>query len=248
MGFFIPLLYFLLANATIVFVAQRRFGHCIPIAFISTCLLLYIGTMASGSFYFGTALCGMLALAIVPLLCTAWILSRIYSTHTELNQTKITKYLDIRFRSFKGNYFCCTLVAFITLYCFVYVLDYKSSFSAWDEFSHWGPMVKETLRLGTFSSDPNSLAVVHKDYPPLIQLFESLYCILSKGAYLESYLYKAIHLLIFSLFLFPIEDGLKTAPPASLNKDSSHLSHTRNRAFHLPPRSCWLLMLQLNLS
>lgn len=38
-------------------------------------------------------------------------------------------------------------IAFVILYTAVFFFDLNRGFTHWDEISHWGPMVKENLRL-----------------------------------------------------------------------------------------------------
>lgn len=115
--------------------------------------------------------------------------------------------LSAKLKAFASNYFTFGFFLFIVLYCLVYALDLYRSFTIWDEFSHWGVMVKEMLRLDTFYSDPASSLSIHKDYPPILCIFQYLYCQLIGGSYEEAYLYRAVHLFMFSLFLLPIAEG-----------------------------------------
>ena len=78
-------------------------------------------------------------------------------------------------------------------------------FSNWDEFSHWGKMVKEMFRLDSFYSTKLSNLMVHKDYPPIIQIYELLWVKLS-NSYSETILIKSIHFLELSLLIIPISD------------------------------------------
>lgn len=81
----------------------------------------------------------------------------------------------------------------------------------WDEFSHWGVMVKEMFRLDQFYSINLSTLMVHKDYPPILQLYELFYLKIA-GGYNEIYLIRALHLFEFSLlipFISKYEDKSK---------------------------------------
>ena len=111
--------------------------------------------------------------------------------------------------SFWLNQRFCTpgLLIFVTTYVGVYLYDLNRSFTNWDEFSHWGVMIKEMLRLNTFYSVDSSVLAVHKDYPPAIQIIEWLWCRLSGGCYEEAYLYRALHIFILS-FAFPVVDTI----------------------------------------
>ena len=65
---------------------------------------------------------------------------------------------------------------FFILFFFIFLFDYNRGFTHWDEMSHWGPMVKENLRLNQLYSTAESKLQAHKDYPPMIALFETAWC------------------------------------------------------------------------
>lgn len=93
-------------------------------------------------------------------------------------------------------------LAFILLYTVVFFFDLNRGFTHWDEMSHWGPMVKENLRLNQLYSIEESRLQAHKDYPPVIALVETAWSNLC-GGYAEKYLYRSLHMLIMSM-LFPM--------------------------------------------
>ena len=92
------------------------------------------------------------------------------------------------------------VMAFIFIFIFVYIININRYFSVWDEFSHWGVMIKETLRLNQFHSVPASVLGVHKDYPPAIQLFEYFW-IKIIGSFSEANTYRAIQFFTLCLLL-----------------------------------------------
>lgn len=198
MGFFIPVLFFLAANATFVLLSGKNFGKCMPITMMACCLILFASGMMFNDFAPGLLACCLAAL-IFPLTLVGQMLTRILQKTPPISHSRL--------KSFASNYFTFGFFLFVTLYCMVYVLDLYRSFTVWDEFSHWGIMVKEMLRLNTFYSDPTSSLSIHKDYPPALCLFQYLYCRLSGGSYEEAYLYRAVHLFTFSLFLLPLAEG-----------------------------------------
>lgn len=93
-------------------------------------------------------------------------------------------------------------IAFTVLYTIVFFFDLNRGFTHWDEMSHWGPMVKENLRLNQLYSVAESKLQAHKDYPPVVALFETSWSNLC-GGYSEKYLYRSLHMLIASL-IFPM--------------------------------------------
>lgn len=93
---------------------------------------------------------------------------------------------------------------YLILTClFVLVHDNACGFSAWDEFSHWGMMLKETVRLDALYTSPDSVLLVHKEYPPYLVLFEYAYCRIS-GGFVETYALQAIHFFMFAIALIPL--------------------------------------------
>ena len=81
--------------------------------------------------------------------------------------------------------FSIGLISFISIYVLYIILDYKRRFTTFDEWYHWGMMVKESLRLDKFYSVAESNLHIHKDYPPFISILEVIFCKFS-GGYSES--------------------------------------------------------------
>lgn len=89
---------------------------------------------------------------------------------------------------------------FLAICLFFMVMDYGRWLSEWDEYSHWGKMVKEMFRIDGFYSEPQSNLLVHKDYPPFAAIFELLWCKFS-GGYSAGGATMALHILGFSMVL-----------------------------------------------
>lgn len=89
---------------------------------------------------------------------------------------------------------------FILLYIFCFITNQDKEFVSWDEFSHWGMFLKESLRLDSFYCN-SPIYFAHKDYVPAITLFETLWCKLSLR-YSEADAYRAIQIFMYDLF-FP---------------------------------------------
>ena len=102
---------------------------------------------------FGTFLCGFILIALFPAIVLILVITRKKKIEREL-------------------LFSDGLAVFII----VYVLFTALSFNKWvlicDEFTHWGMMVKEMLRLDKFYCVPESRLAFHKDYPPFLSVFE----------------------------------------------------------------------------
>ncbi len=60
------------------------------------------------------------------------------------------------------------LAAFLAV-SFLYLMNERARFYSWDEFSHWGAVIRAVYQAGTFHFHPNPLYL--QDYPPGISLF-----------------------------------------------------------------------------
>ncbi len=102
---------------------------------------------------------------------------------------------------FKDNYFGFGLIWFIIFAIYCFFLYKYTGFSNCDEFTHWGPMLKETIRLDGFYSMDESRLIMHKDYPPFFTLIEVLFMGFNGFNFHEPYAYVALQLFMFSMFL-----------------------------------------------
>ncbi len=181
MSFILPLIYFLLANTTTVLITKKTFGKSLPLTLMISSLTLFFSQILFSTFLIGFII--NLFLTIIPII---YII--------------VFKYKKKDLSNLKNNVFTKGLYTFILIYIAIFVFDYNRIFTVWDEYSHWGVMVKEMLRLDKFYSVSASTLMAHKDYPPIISLFELFYCKLI-GNYKETYLIKALHLLSISFFI-----------------------------------------------
>ena len=89
------------------------------------------------------------------------------------------------------------LLLFFYLFCWFTNID--KHFFSWDELSHWGIFLKESLRLDELYA-VSPLPFFHKDYVPAATLFEVLWIQLC-GQYTEPDVYRAIQMLMFIMLL-----------------------------------------------
>lgn len=178
------ILYLFCFNATMVSLTRRRFGCCLPVSLMVMPLVMYFVQFACGSF--GPAYILLLAFAVlgIPLAL-------------------------IRRRDFWESY--CTLgcLAFVVVCAFIIVWDYRHFYNVWDEFSHWGVMTREMVRLDTWYAVPESYLGVHKDYPPFMQLLETMWCHYA-GGYSEMACYYAIHIFSAGMIVPVIAENYST--------------------------------------
>ena len=91
------------------------------------------------------------------------------------------------------------LLLFLIFLLFSIVFNNQKRFLSWDEFSHWGMFLKESLRLDAlYCMSPVEFA--HKDYVPAFTVFETIWCRLC-GPFKEENAYTAIQVLMFSMIL-----------------------------------------------
>ena len=181
MGFFVPIIYILLATATLVIILKQKFGKCLPITLLGSTVVLFLSQILFNTFKIGLYVNWAFALSSIVL-----IISMIIRKKTD---------------DFKKNFFTTGFWATVIIYFFIYIFDFKRSFTRWDEFSHWGVMVKEMLRLDKFYIVDASTLMVHKEYPPIIQLFEMFWVQLSGGTFSEARVIRAFHFLELSFFI-----------------------------------------------
>lgn len=177
-SFIVPLAYFLLLTATLVFVTKRSFGKCLPIGMMLSAFLLFFSQLIFNTFTVGFVLGILFALASIVL---------------GLLQRK-------KWAEFKKSYFTSGMIVFLVIYILVYIYDLNRGFAVWDELSHWGMMVKEMFRLDAFYSADASNLVAHRDYPPIMQLFELFWTKLC-GSFGENFVERALHTFELSLFI-----------------------------------------------
>ena len=188
MIFILPLIFFLLANATTVFVIKKEFGKCLPITAMLCAIILYISQIVFKTFVVG------------------YVLNYIYAFISIIFFIIYLKKKDIK--SFFKYYNTRGLYVFLALYLVVFIFDFRRYFTNWDEWSHWGVMLKEMIRLDKFYTDSMSTLMYHKDYPPIVQLFELFYINISGVVFKESSAITALHLLQL-VFIVPFVERKK---------------------------------------
>lgn len=177
MGFALPLIYIIGNSILFSRLFNKDFASVLPFSLIASTLFVYLVGLT-----FRLSI-GVIFIFVIS--CVAIVYEII---------------LSVRKKKVNRRIFSPELAVFIFAYVFLYFINLNRLFSAWDEFSHWGPMVKEMLRLDTFYTVPESTLFIHKNYPPIISLFESIWNIII-GEYREGYLYRSLQVLSFSFFL-----------------------------------------------
>lgn len=88
---------------------------------------------------------------------------------------------------------------FLIMYIGLILLHNGRMVSSWDEFSHWGDVVKAMFTINDFSTSPKSMSQF-QSYPPAMSLFQYFFVKIGNN-YVESNLYIAYQLLFVSLIM-----------------------------------------------
>ncbi|MCR5093556.1 MAG: hypothetical protein K6B72_06270 [Lachnospiraceae bacterium] len=118
------------------------------------------------------------------------------------NRSRITKQT---IREYLGKQWDEGVWIFTLFYVFCILMNIGKRFVTWDEFTHWGIFLKESLRLDSlYCMSP--LNFDHKDYVPAFTLFEVIWSRLN-GRFSEPDAYRAIQVFMFSLLMPVFERG-----------------------------------------
>lgn len=171
----IPLIGACILNVVTIYLSKKTFGKCLPLTMLLATFIVYFSQMILGTFTVGFIVLAVWAIGGIILL--VW---------------------KSREKTFRNNLLSYGLFVFVVIYLVFGVVDFKRSYSTWDELSHWGVMVKEMLRLNRFYSDPASNLLVHKEYPPFVSVYEMIWCRIS-GGYSEARTTMSLHVFTFVL-------------------------------------------------
>lgn len=151
---FLPLLFFIGLNLFVQSMIKKSFGFSLPVTLIISAFIMYLSQLCFSTFIVGFYLLLLCAIAGFPL---------VYLRFGR-------KWKILRDMILPG------LIACLIMYFFACVILLRKDFFDWDEYTHWGMMVKESLRLDRFYCIPESRLMWHKDYPPLTCVYEVLFC------------------------------------------------------------------------
>ena len=184
LSYLLPILVILMLNTLPLQVFKRKFGEVLPITFISIPVILFVTQFIFKTFTVGIILICVLALAGTVL-------------------------LFIRRKHF-SDYFSNGFFVLLAVFLIILIIDFHRSFSDFDEFWHWGPMVKEMLRLDRFYCIDASRMVIHKDYPPFPALYELFISIVGLS-YNEGAINAGLHIMCFSVLAASVSEKVSFA-------------------------------------
>ena len=184
-SFLFPLLFLLGITLTNSIIFNEKFEKVLPVAIMECLVITYITGFFSLliGFWFGI----FLSLSCIPLF---FIMNKKHDY------------------CFHKTYLTNMFWVFLILYFCIFVMNLGKSFSHWDDFSHWGVMAKELIRLDRYYYLKDSVLEYHKEYPPLSSILEYIWCKLCI-TYKERNLYNAKNIFCLSLFLPIISDLFK---------------------------------------
>ena len=188
MFYFLSLFWILSISGLLTIVFKRKFEMVCTISILFDALILYFfGFIShiSWGFYFT-----FVFVLLFYLIIGKWIIKK--------EKEKLIE--------FKDNFFGFGVIWFILFAIYCFFLYKYTGFSNCDEFTHWGPMLKETIRLDGFYSMDESKLIMHKDYPPFFTLIEALFMGFNGFKFHEPFVYVALQLFMFSMFLPTLSD------------------------------------------
>ena len=188
MFYFLSLFWILSISGLLTIVFKRKFEMVCTISILFGALILYFFGFASHiswGFYFT-----FVFVLFFYLIIGKWIIKK--------EKEKLIE--------FKDNFFGFGVIWFILFAIYCFLLYKYTGFSNCDEFTHWGPMLKETIRLDGFYSMDESKLIMHKDYPPFFTLIEVLFMGFNGFKFHEPFVYVALQLFMFSMFLPTLSD------------------------------------------
>lgn len=182
MYFLVSLFWILSIAGLFVLVFNKKVEIVLPLVFIIPAFFLYPFGFVS-QLHLGYYLTWVFVLAFYVLL---FIKAR-------KDKQNLIKFID--------NYFSIGLFIFVLLYFYVYIAFSGSGFNFYDEFLHWGPMVREMVKNNTYYSIQEAILGTHKDYPPFYQLVQYIFCCHRSYIYYENRLFIANITFMFSMFM-----------------------------------------------
>lgn len=176
-----PVLLWCALNSLTVRLFRVRFGCAMPFTLTAAVTLLYFSQLLLHSWQPGFYL--LLLLALAGAVCLFLPGAR------------------------REDVFSPGLAAFLLICLLAALLCFRRRFTDFDEFWHWGPMLKESLRLDRFYSVPASRLIIHKDYPPFPAIQELIW-IKAAGRYSEAVALMAVLVQDLSLLVLPLTERL----------------------------------------
>ncbi|MDR1000612.1 MAG: hypothetical protein LBL96_07435 [Clostridiales bacterium] len=176
-SFKITLIFILFVSQTFVFISRfkQRFEIALPICVMFDTLLLTF----AGVFFHNL----IIGLWLIIVFSAASLFVSLWCERKNL--------LDFFNQMFTAGFW-----AFCIMYVFVWITHInRVNLIYWDDYGHWGKFIKQLLLNNRLYTDNDIWFPRHKDYPPVVPLFEYIICKMMDG-YKEGYVLSANSLLI----------------------------------------------------
>ena len=193
MQILLPFVLWIGLNSMAVSLLKKEFGKTLPFTMMISVGIIYLSQMVLGTFRIGWYI-------LLVLSCMGYILL-------------VWKKNSILWKQF----FTPGLLAFFVIYAVAIVLNYRRQFTDFDEFWHWGMMIKESIRLDKFYCVDASRMIIHKDYPPFLALLEWIWVRASLGRYSESLITTAVNVFEYILLVLPATEILFEKVSSGMN-------------------------------
>ena len=212
--FICPLMYSLVLGTVWGEIFKKKYSSSLAPAFMSHIIIVLLTGLIFNRLSIGIygGICVSLVIGIVIIILK----------YRSITKNAIYEYLN---RIWNEGVF-----VFLVLYVFCFLTNYGKRFLAWDEFSHWGMFLKESIRLDRlYCTSP--LWFDHKDYVPAITLFEVIWCKLG-GRFSEADAYRAIQIFMISM-LMPMCETFDSHSYAMIKNNKGIISAFKARVFQL---------------
>lgn len=169
-----------ITSVTLTIVLKKRIEQVIPIAVLAVILIIYI-----------MGLFDNLRLGVL-IICISILVELIF----------IAVYLSKKINNLKtilSQILTPGLAIYIGLFVISIILNKGRIFEDYDEYNHWGIMIKNMFLYNSYGTNPESI-VAFNDYPPLTSIFQYLF-IQIKGIYREDVIITAQNILYFSMII-----------------------------------------------
>lgn len=169
-----------ITSITLTIVFKKRIEQVIPISVLEIILIIYI-----------MGLFDNLSLGVL-IICISTLIQLIFIALYLRKQTKEIKTIVKRIVT-PG------LAIYIGLFIISIILNKGRIFEDYDEYNHWGIIIKNMFLYNTYGTNPESI-VAFNDYPPFTAIFQYLF-IQIKGIFAEDVIITAQNILYFSLVI-----------------------------------------------
>lgn len=169
-----------ITSVTLTIILKKRMEQVIPIAVLAVILIIYI-----------MGLFDNLRLGVL-IICISILAELIF----------IAVYLSKKINNLKtilSQILTPGLAIYIGLFVISIILSKGRIFEDYDEYNHWGIMIKNMFLYNSYGTNPESI-VAFNDYPPLTSIFQYLF-IQIKGIYREDVIITAQNILYFSMII-----------------------------------------------